>query len=224
MDGAEIQISQFPGARYKGFYTLSEAEEWFNNPDSAQPFLHNGEKPPKLSNIKQKSSPEMFEEAGKTIIYTDGGCLKNPGPGGYGVVVKQGKKRKELSSGFSLTTNNRMELMACIAGLKFLKSKGPVVIYTDSKYVVNGINKGWAKKWRANDWKRSPTASAENSDLWAQILDLCDKHSVNFLWVKGHAGNPENERCDELASKAASQKGLPPDTAYNLKTKNAVYL
>ena len=138
------------------------------------------------------------------IIYTDGAYSGNPGPGGYGTVLKSNQHRKELSGGFKLTTNNRMEMLACIIGLESLKNENSSVkMYSDSKYVVDSINKGWAKKWRANGWKRNKKEMAKNPDLWARMLDLLEKQNVEFIWVKGHAGNPENERCDELAVDAS---------------------
>jgi ribonuclease HI len=146
-------------------------------------------------------------------IYTDGGCLVNPGPGGYGVVLKSGRRRSELSSGFRRTTNNRMELMACIAGLKALTTSSTVSIYTDSRYLADGISKGWAKRWRAMDWKRAGE-TVPNADLWQQLLALCDRHEVTFNWLRGHAGNPENERCHVLADQAMRRTGLPADPGY----------
>jgi ribonuclease HI len=131
--------------------------------------------------------------------------------------VKKGKKKKEFSGGFRLTTNNRMELLACIAGLSQLKNPSRVTIYSDSKYVVYGIDKGWAKRWRANNWMRTKEEPAINPDLWGQLLDLCNKHEVKFIWVKGHAGNPENERCDRLATQAASRRNLSTDRVYEGK-------
>jgi len=113
-----------------------------------------------------------------------------------------------------LTTNNRMELMACIIGLKALKRILSVVIYSDSKYVVDGITKGWAERWKANGWMKNKREPAKNPDLWEQLLALCEKHEVEFEWVKGHAGNKENERCDQFAQKAAALKNLPPDKVY----------
>lgn len=152
----------------------------------------------------------------EVIIYTDGGCLGNPGPGGYGVVLLYGNHRRELSGGFALTTNNRMELMACITGLKALKEACRVRLYSDSRYVVDGITKGWAKRWRANHWvrDRKTGAKAINPDLWQELLELTTRHQVEMIWVKGHAGNPENERCDELARAAAAKSALPPDRPY----------
>ncbi|MBL7016883.1 MAG: ribonuclease HI [Kiritimatiellales bacterium] len=147
-------------------------------------------------------------------IYTDGACKGNPGPGGYGAVLLCGGQRKELSGGFRKTTNNRMELMACVEGLRALTRPGTVTLTSDSKYVVNAMARGWAKRWRSRGWKLSPSKPAKNSDLWKELLELCEKHSVTFKWVKGHTGHPENERCDVLAVAASEQKDLPADTAF----------
>ncbi len=143
----------------------------------------------------------------RVTIYTDGGCIGNPGPGGYGVVMLYGEHRRELSGGEAHTTNNRMELMGAICGLGALKEQCEVVLFSDSQYVVNGIMKGWAQRWRANGWRRNKTEFAENRDLWAQLLELCEKHQVRFEWVRGHNGNLENERCDQLANAAARAQG-----------------
>jgi ribonuclease HI len=153
-------------------------------------------------------------ELKRVTIYTDGGCINNPGPGGYGVVLLSGKHRKEISGGFRRTTNNRMEIWAAIAGLQALKSPCDVTLYTDSQYLQKSIMLGWAKKWRANGWKRNAKERAMNSDLWEQLLNACDGHNVNLVWVKGHAGNRENERCDELSSQAAVKDDLPCDVGY----------
>lgn len=148
-------------------------------------------------------------------IYTDGGCLSNPGPGGYGVVMLYGKHRRELSCGFRLTTNNRMELWACIAGLQVLNRKCRVIVHSDSRYVVNGMSKGWVRRWRSNGWMRSEIEPVENFDLWQQLMDLADNHNTTFKWVKGHAFNRENNRCDYLARRAASgRQKMCIDEAY----------
>jgi ribonuclease HI len=147
-------------------------------------------------------------------IYTDGACKGNPGPGGYGVVLISGDRKKELSGGFRKTTNNRMELLACIEGLRALKQPSMVVLTSDSKYVVNAMVKGWAKKWRSKEWTLAPSKPAKNPDLWSQLLDLCDEHKVEFKWVKGHNAHLENERCDELAVAASNGKELPADTNF----------
>ena len=135
-------------------------------------------------------------------IYTDGACSGNPGPGGYGVVLLYAGKRKELSGGEKSTTNNRMELLAVIEGLKELKQSCHVNLYSDSKYIVDAINKGWLAKWRKNNWMRNKKERALNVDLWEQLVDLIEIHTIEFIWVKGHANNVENERCDTLARAA----------------------
>jgi ribonuclease HI len=147
-------------------------------------------------------------------IYTDGGCLGNPGPGGYGAVLLQGERRKELSGGFKLTTNNRMELMGAIMALEALKARCKVTLHSDSQYVVNAVEKGWARKWRSNGWRKPDKQMAMNPDLWERLLDLCAGHDVKFVWVRGHNGNVENERCDVLANLAQAKKDLPPDMGY----------
>ncbi len=154
------------------------------------------------------------EKLKEVTIYTDGACSGNPGPGGYGVVLISGEHRKELSAGFRLTTNNRMEMMAAIAGLEALKWKCTATVYSDSKYLVDAVTKGWAQRWRENGWKRNKKDKAMNPDLWGRLLDLCDRHEVNFLWVKGHSGVPENECCDKLAVAASLEDELPIDPGY----------
>lgn len=132
-------------------------------------------------------------------IFTDGACSGNPGPGGWGVVLRFGEREKELSGGEKDTTNNRMELTAAIKGLAALKEPCRVTLTTDSKYVADGIQKGWAKAWQQNGWRKGDKKPALNPDLWEELLRLCDIHEVTINWVKGHAGHPENERCDRLA-------------------------
>ena len=135
----------------------------------------------------------------RVTIYTDGACSGNPGPGGYGAILMYGEHKKELSGGEKLTTNNRMELMGVITALKALKRPCQVDLYTDSQYVVNGIEKGWARKWQANGWMRNKKEKAMNPELWQELLELLSLHEVSFHWVKGHADNPYNNRCDEIA-------------------------
>ena len=152
----------------------------------------------------------------KTVdIYTDGACSGNPGSGGYGVVLLYNGARKELSAGYRLTTNNRMEVLAVIKGLECLKEKCRVNLYSDSKYVVDAVNKGWAKKWQSNGWRKADKTKTLNVDLWERLLSLLEMHEVKFIWVKGHADNRENERCDFLARSVIESGNLIEDKNYS---------
>ena len=135
----------------------------------------------------------------KVYIYTDGACSGNPGAGGWGAILRYGSVEKELSGAEPDTTNNRMELTAVISALEALKEPCEVILTTDSKYVCDGINLGWARSWRSKGWIKSDRKPALNPDLWERLLELSEKHKITFVWVKGHAGHPENERCDRLA-------------------------
>lgn len=148
-------------------------------------------------------------------IYTDGAAQGNPGPGGYGTIMKYGQHEKEFSAGFRLTTNNRMELMAVIVGLEAIKKDGlPITIYSDSKYVVDSVEKGWI--W---NWEKKNFAKKANPDLWQRYIPLHKKLKPKFVWVKGHAGHPENERCDVLAVEAAQGFDLPADSWYEMNAE-----
>jgi ribonuclease HI len=160
------------------------------------------------------STKTTIKKVKQVTIYTDGACLGNPGPGGYGAILLYQGHKKELSGGYRKTTNNRMEIMAAIVGLGALKEKCRVTLHSDSEYLVNAMSKGWAQKWRANGWKRNKRERVLNPDLWERLLQLCEYHEVQFSWVKGHAGTPENIRCDELAMQAAQQPNLPVDEGY----------
>lgn len=140
----------------------------------------------------------------KVTIYTDGACRINPGLGGYGAVLICGNHRKEISGGNPNTTNNRMEIMGAIAALEMLKTACDVVIYSDSRYLVDAVSKGWIIRWKDNGWRRKK-APALNVDLWERLLPLLDRHKVRFRWIKGHSGHPENERCDVLANAAIAK-------------------
>ncbi len=143
-------------------------------------------------------------------LYTDGASRGNPGPGGYGVVLKCGPHYKEISAGYACTTNNRMELLAVIVGLEAIKRKRAVVhVYSDSSYVVKAVNEGWLQKWLVKGLEKQ-----KNPDLWQRFLKIWQKHDVTFHWVKGHAGHPENERCDSLAVAAAQSSELLEDKGY----------
>ncbi len=150
----------------------------------------------------------------EVTIYTDGACLGNPGPGGYGAILVIGGQKRELSGGFRRTTNNRMELMAAIAALETLPEAAQVRLISDSKYLVEAMNLGWARTWRERKWRKTGRGKALNPDLWQRLLELCDRHTVRFEWVEGHRGHPENERCDQMAVRAAGQPGLPADRGF----------
>ena len=138
-------------------------------------------------------------------IYTDGSCRRNPGPGGWGAVLVYGETEKEMSGGEADTTNNRMELTAAVQALSALKRPCDVMLCSDSKYLVDGMTKGWAASWKKRGWRKADKSPALNPDLWEEMLRLCDIHTVEFVWVKGHAGHPYNERCDTMAQ-AQSEK------------------
>lgn len=136
----------------------------------------------------------------KTVtIYTDGACSGNPGPGGWGAILRYGRYKKELSGGEEQTTNNRMELTGVIAALEALTEPCEVELWSDSRYVIDGLGKGWARSWRSKGWVKADKKPALNPDLWGRLLDLCEIHTVKLHWVKGHADNEYNNRCDELA-------------------------
>ena len=147
-------------------------------------------------------------------VHTDGACSGNPGPGGWAAILVFGPHRRELSGAFQRTTNNRMELMACIHALEILTEPCRVRLHSDSRYVVEAIEKGWALRWRANGWRRGKQGPAKNPDLWARLLELCAYHDVRFVWVKGHAGDIENERADELSTQASRGACGLPDTGF----------
>jgi ribonuclease HI len=219
---AAEQIQGYPEAVYKGFFTRDEAVNWLRgfSADALTPNLKVLLEAAGSGDGEGIADPiEELVKAGKVVIYTDGSAMNNPGPGGYGVVLKLNQHRKELSGGFRLTTNNRMEVYACIAGLRSLKQPSDVVIVSDSKYVVESMNQGWARRWQANGWRRNDREKAENADLWADLLDLCDRHTVAFQWIKGHNSTVENERCDQLALAAAQGVNLPADEGFEEKER-----
>lgn len=147
-------------------------------------------------------------------VFTDGACIGNPGPGGYGVVIVGASGRREASGGFRRTTNNRMEIFAAIAAVRMLERPAKGVLHSDSRYVVDAIAKKWAVGWRAKGWMRTKTEPAMNSDLWRMLLELLEPHELRFQWVRGHAGHRENERCDALANTAARGRELAIDDGY----------
>ncbi len=206
---AERQVKGFPGAKYKSFKTRADALAFLENP------AYGKRKKTKRTKAASTSSAPTIPEAytNETIVvYTDGGAIGNPGPGGYGVVFKNGET---LCGGFNKTTNNRMELLAVIKALEVLEgTTDPIILHSDSRYVINGITKGWAKGWKKRGWKKSNGEPAMNPDLWATVLERLAGLNIRFKWVKGHAGNPMNEAADHLANSMAKKTGLPDDIEY----------
>lgn len=208
---AEHQVKGFSGARYKGFSTKEEAVLW----------LEEGQE---SVSVKNKLSPQKKEvqkkaekpvKKGEIIIYTDGGAIGNPGPGGYGALILTQEGEKEFSGGYRRTTNNRMELQGCIVALQNLSEKqGKIILYSDSSYVVNGMSKGWVKNWQRNGWRKADKQPVLNKDLWEELADLCVDLNIEFRWVKGHSGNEYNERCDRLAVASARGADLLIDHGY----------
>ena len=208
---AERQVRGVAGAMYKSFKTREEAEAFIANPSYGSKKKSGKAAGSGSAGKGSSASPKTYSED-TIVVYTDGGAIGNPGPGGYGAVIKDGE---QFSGGFNLTTNNRMELMAVIIVLESLQGeKNPIVLHSDSRYVLNGITKGWAKGWKKRGWKKSDGNPAVNPDLWARLLDLLPALNIKFQWVKGHAGDPLNEACDQLANSTARMEGLPDDVEY----------
>lgn len=213
-NGAFSQVNKFPGAVFEGFSTRQAAEDFLRRKQDGEDLQRRPEtQQPLFENADTDDPPDEPGNA-QVVIHTDGGALNNPGPGGYGAVIDDGSKRVELSGGYRRTTNNRMELMACIKALESLEAPSDVILFSDSKYVVDAVAKGWAKKWRKNGWMRNKADKALNPDLWERLLNLLDRHRVTFRWVRGHSGNLENERCDELVRMESAKADLPPDKVY----------
>lgn len=147
-------------------------------------------------------------------IYTDGACLGNPGPGGYAAIVRTPSGVTQFCAGYRLTTNNRMEMMAALVGLESLTEASRVRLYSDSQYLINGMRLGWARRWQRNGWRRNAREPALNSDLWQRLLDLDDRHKIEWVWVRGHVGDPINELCDRLAVDQATRHAESVDEAY----------
>ncbi len=204
---AEAQVKGFAGAKYMSFPSREEAIAWLENPVYAKKEGCSSNHAP--LKIHQEQRP------GAIIVFTDGGCINNPGPGGYGIVIEEGLARREMSGGYRLTTNNRMEMMAALIALEHLSEcRTPIDLFSDSSYLVNGITKGWARKWRNNGWCKVDGGVVMNVDLWQRLLLTTESLDVRFHWLKGHAGNAGNERCDKLAVAAAREPELPIDRGY----------
>jgi ribonuclease HI len=206
---AEKQVKGFAGAKYKSFPTRMEAEQWQENP------VYQKKEPGETTGREQAAVSPEHPRPDAIVVYTDGGSINNPGPGGYGVIIVTDNERRELSGGFRHTTNNRMEMMAAIVALRELLHCGKkIFLYSDSSYLVNGIIKGWARKWRSRGWTKGDGQPVLNSDLWQELLELVDEVDVGFNWVRGHAGNELNERCDRLAVAAARHSAMVADVIY----------
>ncbi|WP_321492112.1 ribonuclease HI [uncultured Desulfobacter sp.] len=211
---AERQVKGFAGARFKSFKTEQEALAFLEDPSCTN--VESSAKKvsawSKKTKIDENHAANCDDLENAVVVYTDGGAIGNPGPGGYGVVFETGET---FNGGFNLTTNNRMELLAVIVALEALEGETrPVCLHSDSRYVVNGITKNWAKGWQRRGWKKSDGSPAMNPDLWQRLLDLLPGRDIRFIWVKGHAGNPLNEACDHLANSTARMSGLPDDAGY----------
>ncbi len=165
----------------------------------------------------------MMDNNLKTVeLFSDGACSGNPGKGGYGTILKYGEIKKEISGGFRLTTNNRMEIIGVLEGFEKLKEPCNVIVTSDSKYVIDALSKGWVYGWQKKGWIKSDKKRAQNVDLWERLLKEIAKHNVTYNWIKGHAGHPENERCDHLAVSAYSGDDLMIDAEYEREKENAV--
>lgn len=210
-DGAQAQVLGFQNARYKGFASRDEAERFLKSGGEAP-----AAGPPKVKRSEPERPPAPADHR-CIAVYTDGGALGNPGPGGWAAVILDADPPTEISGGCRHTTNNRMELTAAIMALRHFPTPRAVRLHTDSRYVVDGITKGWARRWRERGWMRNSREPAVNADLWAALLDLCQVHDVRFVWVPGHAGVAYNERCDELVRAMSARPDLPLDKGYEDK-------
>lgn len=203
---AEKQVKGFAGAKFKSFTSEKEARSWMDDPIYEKKVT---------ASKKHKPVPKVNFGKDDIVIHTDGGSINNPGPGGYGAVIEMDGVREEFSGGFRLTTNNRMEMTAALVALQEIgETEQKIHIFSDSSYLVNGIEKGWARKWKSKGWKKGDGQIAVNSDLWRKLLDLLDVLNVTFHWVKGHAGHELNERCDKLAVAAARNEPTTVDIGY----------
>ena len=202
----EKQVKGFAGAKYKSFASEEEARTWIDDP------VYQKKPAKKRTN---SNGPDAVIGKDEIVIHTDGGSIDNPGPGGYGAVIEKDGVRHEYSGGFRKTTNNRMEMTAAIVALTELgETAKKIHLFSDSSYLVNGVEKGWARKWQTKGWRKSDGEPAVNVDLWQRLLDLLDRLDVRFHWVKGHAGNELNERCDRLAVAVARNSPAAVDEGY----------
>ncbi|MFN3309970.1 MAG: ribonuclease HI [Anaerolineales bacterium] len=223
-EGAKIQVEGFGNAVYKGFYTAEEASNWLKSqakeplpPPLMKWLIEQERKAANHSSKSLKSLTETHLQAGGTVIFTDGATLGNPGRGGYAAAILQNENRREISGGFRLTTNNRMELYACIAALESIQPPQKVLLITDSAYIYRATMQGWLQRWAENGWKQRRGRAVENRDLWQRLHRLCQCFTVEVYWIKGHNATLENERCDWLANRAAQKPNLPEDQGYQMR-------
>jgi ribonuclease HI len=217
-NGAANQVGDFPEAIYKGFYSKEDALQWLRefSVETLQKYA------PNLLDLVDYSVPvqvvdediELLKD-GKVIMHTDGSTLGNPGAGGYATILRFKDKEKEISGGFQSTTNNRMELLACIEGLKALKQKCSVIVFSDSKYLVDSMSNGWVIKWRNNNWIKKDGHKVLNSDLWKILLEFVEQNDVEFKWIRSHNIDKSNQRCDFLAKEASKKLNLKIDDGFN---------
>jgi len=210
---AKSQVDGFAGALYKGFPDRAAAEAWLKNPSRPQ-------RKKQTEDAGEQTAGHVAAPGDGIFVYTDGSCLGNPGPGGYGVIIHENGQERQLSGGFRHTTNNRMEIMAAIIALKATAVGDKTIhLYSDSSYLVNAIDKGWAKNWARRGWRKSDGQPALNADLWQELLALLAHKKVVWHWLRGHAGHGENERCDRLALAAAKSPNPPEDTGYQVENR-----
>ncbi len=202
----EKQVKSFPGAKFKGFASEEAARRWLENPTFSK-------EENKEDGIDVVALQQKFP--GEVVVYTDGGCRKNPGPGGYGVVIVEDGRLRELQGGFRLTTNNRMEVLAAIVALSELEEcRSRIRLFSDSSYLVNAVNKGWINRWIRNGWRKKDGQPVANVDLWRKLSAILARIDVVFCWVKGHEGDEGNERCDRLATDAYRTQAVIPDKGF----------
>ncbi len=216
-DGANAQVEGFAGAVYRGFYNREEAANWLKSQPShlLTPPLQRWLKEQSNQNADTlKDRVQDILQKGGIVIFIDGSSLGNPGRGGYGALIIDNQGQREISGGFRRTTNNRMELYACIAALESLRHPSAVLVITDSAYLYRATSEGWLNRWARSGWKGRDGKLVENIDLWQRLFRLCQTLPIEFYWIKGHNSTIENERCDRLATSAAQQPHLPEDTGY----------
>jgi ribonuclease HI len=208
-NGFAAQLVGHPNTLWKRVASLDEARAWLEEVGATALLDHVA---------PAEAAPTAESALSAVTIYTDGGAEPNPGRAGWAAVLLFGEHQRELSGGYALSTNNRMEILAAIHALEALKRPCRVTLYSDSRYLVDAMTLGWAKRWQEQGWMRNRKDRAQNPDLWERLLALCAEHMVSFEWTRGHAGQAENERCDQLAGEALRRDDLPPDPGYRTES------